>query len=320
PTADRKSRPEQEVEFAEIAAALGPSCTFGEKADAVATLQQVFNETVSDFLTRSMERFEVEKLALGGGCALNVLLNTQLRDELKIDLHIAPACNDSGQALGAAVYAQMFHLGIRPSAFSVYSNGLPPDACETASLLRSSGLSARAYSAEAAASVLASGGVVAFCTGVSEIGPRALGNRSLLADPSVPGMRERVSVRLKGRESFRPLSPVMRQERFRELLPSEPDSPHMLYAYNVGDEHIREAVHVDGTARIQTVKAEDNPRLHALLEAFEELTGVPALINTSLNAQGRAIAYRPADVLDDFGASVDLFVFDDVMATRGGTV
>jgi len=319
PTADRQLRSELEIEFAEIAAALSEPCTFDDKAAAVATLQQLFNDSVSDFLLREMAHLEIEKLALGGGCALNVLSNSLLRDKRKIDLHIAPACNDSGQALGAAVYAQMFHLGIRPSAFSVYSNGLSPNADETASLLQSSGFPTQPYSVEAVASVLASGGVVAFCTGVAEIGPRALGNRSLLANPSVPGMRERVSVQLKGREFFRPVAPVMRQERFREEFPFEPDSPYMLYAYHVDDKRIAEAVHVDGTARIQTVTAEDNQRLHSLLEAFEQQTGVPALINTSLNAQGKAIAYTPADVLDDFADTVQLFVFDDLMVTAGGT-
>jgi len=151
--------------------------------------------------------------------------------------------------------------------------------------------------------------------GQGELGPRALGNRSLLGSPVVSGMKQRMSERIKHREWFRPLAPVMRMERFREVFKTDLASPHMLFSYDAVHANIPEAIHVDGTARIQTLASKDNLQLYELLSEFEKRTGIAALINTSLNQKGRAIAQTSNDVLDDFlDSDVDLFVFGGIMA------
>lgn len=156
------------------------------------------------------------------------------------------------------------------------------------------------------------------CQGRAELGPRALGNRSLLASAHRPGMRRRVSEQLKHREWFRPLACVMRSDRFQARFPGLPGSPYMLFSYAMPPRFAPEATHRDGTSRIQTLAPGDNPRLAELLDRYESATGCPALLNTSLNARGRAIAYSVDDAFDDFlvdGAS--MFVLGDLTIDAG---
>ncbi len=288
---------------------------FDDMSAAFSTLQDLFAGAVEDYLADRLRRHGVDAaLALGGGCALNVLLNARLRSRLTPAIAIPPACNDAGQALGAALYALAIN-GVTPAPFDVCSNGVAVSAGDALASMDHAGLDAVPFDPAAVATVLARGGVVAWMRGRAELGPRALGHRSLLASPAVPGMKQRVSERLKGRQSFRPLSPVMTLSAFRDAFGGAPESPHMLFTYAVADPRLAEAIHVDGTARIQTLAPDANPALHAVLCEFESRTGVPGLINTSLNAHNRAMAYTPADVLQDFApGDVDLFVFDDAMA------
>jgi carbamoyltransferase len=288
---------------------------FRTKADVVATLQEVFTQRVVDLVDTHVSRISSPAVALGGGCALNLKTNSALRERLSSDVYIPPACGDAGQSLGAGIYAHKFLLGEEVQPFSVFSNGDAERKDILPALIRSRGLAPLAYDPDRVARELTHGAIVAFFGGRSEIGPRALGARSILANPLIPGMRKRLSEKLKGREWFRPLGAAMRLERFQELFPSQAPSPHMLFAYSVAPNVIPEATHVDGSSRIQTVAASDCRPLYDLLVEFEKQSGASALINTSLNGPGRAIAYRVTDVLDDFlGADVNLFVFEDLMA------
>src|SRR5258707_1684844 len=153
--------------------------------------------------------------------------------------------------------------------------------------------------AEAVAEALAANGIVAWVQGRSEFGPRALGHRSLLADPRDPGNTERLND-VKGREQFRPVAPMVRAGRAAELFDGPLPSPFMLFTHDVREawrERIPAVVHVDGTARIQTVDAREEPLVARMLAAFERRTGVPVVVNTSLNTDGRPMVDDPRDAL-----------------------
>ncbi|EDY52405.1 carbamoyltransferase C-terminal domain-containing protein [Streptomyces clavuligerus] len=293
---------------------------FERMASVVATHQELFTEAVHTVLDRHAVRTGsgVGPIALGGGCALNIVANSVLRQRFGRDIAVPPACGDAGHLVGAGIYALKYLHGVDTAPFDVCANGGGDSRAAALEALADAGLTPLPYDGDAVARTLADGGVVAHLEGRAELGPRALGHRSLLGNPAVPGMRKRMSEELKQREWYRPLGAMMRAERFAELYPGEHPSPHMLFEYPLPEGTAPEARHVNGTCRIQTLGPEE-PRLHALLTAFEALTGVPALINTSLNGPGRAIAHTARDVLDDFARTgVDLYVFDEVMAYRAG--
>ncbi|MFB7598163.1 carbamoyltransferase C-terminal domain-containing protein [Streptomyces sp. NPDC056160] len=294
---------------------------FETAAHVVATFQELFTQAVHAVLDRYATRTgaEIGPLALGGGCALNIVANSALRGAFGRDIAIPPACGDAGHLAGAGVYALTYVLGQQPAPIDVYGNGSGEAPADVLAALDQAGLTARPYEATEVVRVLADGGVVAYVEGAAELGPRALGHRSLLGSPAVPGMRKRMSEELKRREWYRPLGAVMREERFAELYPGDHPSPYMLFEYLLPEGTAPEARHVNGTCRIQTL-GPGRHRLHGLLADFEAATGVPALINTSLNGPGRAIAHTARHVLEDFADSdVDLYVFDDVTAHRKGT-
>jgi carbamoyltransferase len=163
--------------------------------------------------------------------------------------------------------------------------------------------------AAAAAEVLADNGVVAWYQGRSEFGPRALGHRSLLAHPGHHGNLERMND-VKGREQFRPIAPMVLAERAPEIFSGVHPSPYMLFVHTVAEEwraRIPAVVHVDGTARVQTVDPADDPLVAEMLTEFERRTGLPVVINTSLNTAGRPIVDSPFDALELFGSGpIDL--------------
>ncbi|HEX7297741.1 MAG TPA: carbamoyltransferase C-terminal domain-containing protein, partial [Solirubrobacteraceae bacterium] len=173
--------------------------------------------------------------------------------------------------------------------------------------------------AEAVADVLAADGVVAWFQGASEYGPRALGRRSLLADPRSAANVERLND-VKGREQFRPVAPMVLEERAPELFDGPLPSPYMLFTHRVRAawrERIPAVVHVDGTARIQTVSPAREPLVAALLRAFERRTGVPVVVNTSLNTAGRPMVDAPRDALECFGsAPVDALALGPYLVRR----
>jgi carbamoyltransferase len=174
--------------------------------------------------------------------------------------------------------------------------------------------------AEAVAEELAANGIVAWFQGRSEYGPRALGHRSLLADPRDPLNTERLND-VKGREQFRPVAPMVLAERAADLFDGGPlPSPFMLFTHHVKDgwrERIPAVVHVDGTARIQTVDAGSEPLMARVLEGFERRTGVPVVVNTSLNTAGRPMVDDPRDALECFGsAPIDLLAIGPFVVRR----
>jgi carbamoyltransferase len=170
------------------------------------------------------------------------------------------------------------------------------------------------------AKLLADQRVIGWFQGGSEFGPRALGNRSLLADPRKPEMKDILNKRVKHRQAFRPFAPIVLAERMKEVFEGDEDSPFMLIAKPVRPEwrdKIPAIVHVDGTARVQTVREATNPMLYRLLKEFEALTGVPVLINTSFNIKGEPIVETPQDAVNCFlTTGVDHLVIHDTIVSK----
>lgn len=150
-----------------------------------------------------------------------------------------------------------------------------------------------------------------------ELGPRALGNRSIFADPRRPGMKDLINSRVKFREPFRPFAPVVKAEKAGQYFQTDRPSPFMLFTVPVRGDAIPAVTHVDGSARVQTVDSEQNPDIYALLTAFEGVTGVPVLLNTSLNVRGEPIALSPSDAINCLtGSDMDALVLGNYLCYK----
>jgi carbamoyltransferase len=261
-------------------------------------------------------------LTLAGGVALNCVANTRIYAEGPFDqVWVQPAAGDSGTALGGALSVAR-DLGdvTRPMPGADLGRGWTDEEIETWLTTASIDFQRPHDVADAVAEVLAGNGIVAWFQGRSEYGPRALGHRSLLAHPGYAANLERMN-NVKGREQFRPVAPMVLLERAKDVFEGGPiPSPFMLFTHRVREpwaERIPAAVHADGTARIQTVAAADEPLVHALLRAFEARTGLPVVVNTSLNTAGRPMVDDPRDALECFGsAPVDLLAIGPFVVRR----
>jgi carbamoyltransferase len=246
-------------------------------------------------------------LTMAGGTALNCVANARIAAEGPFDrVWVQPAAGDSGTALGAALA-----VAGKSEPFTTAALGRGwTDAQLEAELKRAALPYERPASIAAeAARVLAGNGIVAWYQGRSEYGPRALGHRSLLAHPGDADTQTRMND-VKGREQFRPIAPMVRAERFADIFDGVYPSPYMLFVHRVRPEwkdRIPAVVHVDGTARVQTVHDETEPLVAEMLAEFERLTGLPVVVNTSLNTAGRPMVDTPREAMELFGsAPVDL--------------
>jgi carbamoyltransferase len=291
-------------------------------ADLAATVQRRLEEILLSLAGWLAERTGERRLTMAGGVALNCVANSRLASESAFErIWVQPAAGDSGTALGAAT-----HVSERL--------GVPPRPMRSAALGRSwtdEELEARLTSAAvpfercrdialAVAERLAGDAVVAWHQGRSEWGPRALGHRSLLADPRRVDNLERLND-IKGREQFRPVAPMVLESRAGEVFEGVLPSPYMLFTHRVRpgwESRIPAVVHVDGTARIQTVDGAEEPLVARMLARFEQLTGVPVVVNTSLNTAGRPMVDDPRDALECFGsAPIDFLAIGPFLVSRG---
>ncbi|MFG3690009.1 carbamoyltransferase [Micromonospora sp. NPDC047740] len=283
-----------------------------DHADLAASVQARLEEVVLD-LSRWLYDAAggAGTLALAGGVALNCVANARLAAEGPFrDVWVQPAAGDAGTALGAALHVAG-ELGDRSTPIAGVDLGRGWSDEELEAELRRAALPYRrpASIAAEAARVLADNGIVAWYQGRSEYGPRALGHRSLLAHPGDPDTTRRMND-VKGREQFRPIAPMVRADRFAELFEGVYPSPYMLFVHRVKAQwrdRIPAVTHVDGTARVQTVHADTEPLVAELLAEFERRTGLPVVVNTSLNTAGRPMVDTPREALELFGsAPVDL--------------
>ena len=277
-----------------------------DHADLAAAVQMRLEEVVLDLARWLHARTGERALTMAGGVALNCVANARLAEEGPFDhVWVQPAAGDAGTALGGAL-AVAHEMGddVVPLRGADLGSGWTDDEMEEA--VRTSGW---AYErprdlAAVVAQRLAEGDVVGWFEGRSEYGPRALGHRSLLVDPRDPANLQRMND-IKGRESFRPVAPMVTLERAAEIFEGVIPSPYMLFVHRVRPDwrdRVAAAVHVDGTARAQTVDRRDEPLMARVLDEFGARTGVPVLINTSFNTAGRPIVDHPREALECFGA------------------
>jgi carbamoyltransferase len=295
--------------------------------DLAASIQKVLEEIVLRMARHVHAETGLANLCLAGGVALNCVANGRLLREGPFErLWIQPAAGDAGGALGAALAYWFNHLGhprIANPGDGQLGSLLGPefdDAEIEAAIAHQHGVAevfaTEAALADAIAAELAAGRIVGHFAGRAEFGPRALGNRSILADPRAADMQRRLNVAIKFRESFRPFAPAVLADRTPEFFNLDAASPYMLLVASVRDAAdslpatpratglgrlrdvrgpIPAVTHVDGSARVQTVDPVRAPRFHAILEAFARLTGCPVLANTSFNIRGEPIVHDPAD-------------------------
>jgi carbamoyltransferase len=306
--------------------ALVPPRTPGEAwnevhADVAAAAQVRLEEVVLDLARWLHARTGERAITLAGGVALNCVANGRLAAEGPFEqVWVQPAAGDAGTALGAALAAAT-RRGERCAPFTTAALGRGWDADEIEAILKAAEQPYQrpADLAEEVAAALADGAVVGWFQGRSEYGPRALGHRSLLCDPRRPENLGRMNA-IKGREEFRPVAPMVLAERAAAIFDGVQPSPYMLFVHRVRPEWVERipaVVHVDGTARIQTVDDADEPLMAATLRAFERRTGVPVLVNTSFNTAGRPIVDTPHHALECFGSGpVDLLALGPFTVRR----
>ncbi|WP_182347462.1 carbamoyltransferase [Tomitella gaofuii] len=295
-----------------------------DHADLAATVQHRLEEVLLDLAGWLHGVTGNDTLCLAGGIALNCVANTRLHADGPFRVvWVQPASGDAGTALGGAVQtAAAMGDRIRPPADYGLGRGWSDDEIE--STLRSARVEfdRPADIARAAAEALADDRVVAWFQGRSEFGPRALGHRSLLAHPGSRYNIDRLNA-VKGREPFRPIAPMVLADRADSIFTRGPArSPYMLFVHDVAPEWrpmLGAVTHVDGTSRIQTVDAERSPLLGRLLADFDERTGLPAVVNTSLNTAGRPMVDSPRDALECFGsAPIDMLAIGPFAVRRNG--
>jgi len=319
--------------------------------DLAASIQAVTEEIVLK-LTRSLAKETGAKnLCLAGGVALNCVANGKvLRDGAFENIWVQPAAGDAGGALGAALCA--YHLyqdqprHLNGAADAMFGSYLGPDYSddEIESRITAAGGKLTRHSEteviDLTAQALADGKAIGWFQGRMEFGPRALGNRSILGDARSPEMQKTLNLKIKFRESFRPFAPSVRREDVADWFDMDTDSPYMLMVADVAKSHQKEmteaekslfgidklnisrsdipaVTHVDYSARIQTVDAERNPKYHALLTRFKDLTGCPVVANTSFNVRGEPIVCTPEDAFRCLmGTELDLLVIGNCVLQK----
>ena len=327
--------------------------------DVAASMQAVLEEAVLRLTRALFRQTGIKHLCLAGGVALNCVANGKvLRDGQFDDVWIQPAAGDAGGALGAALLAGCRLFGAaRPAAngtgaMDAMQGTLLGPAYDEEDIRQFLDAAGAAYTLlsegellNAVTSALADGDAVGWFQGRMEFGPRALGNRSILADPRSPTMQRRLNLKVKRRESFRPFAPAVLAECAADWFELETASPYMLVTAHArvpddgtdggagegeagsppADARLPAVTHVDGSARVQTVHRETNPRFHALLTTFRAQTGCPALVNTSFNVRGEPIVCTPDDAWRCFmGTDLDWLAIGNFLlkkeAQAGGTV
>jgi carbamoyltransferase len=276
--------------------------------DIAASVQRVCEEVVLAMARHIHAETGLDRLCMAGGVALNCVANGRVIRETPFkELFVQPAAGDAGGAVGVAHYLYNTLEGKpRPPAWTHAYLGPEFEAGEIRSYLEGRGARYRELQGReltrATARLLADGNVIGWFQGRMEFGPRALGSRSILADPRDAKMRDTLNMKIKFREGFRPFAPSVLADRASEWFEIDCESPYMLLVAQVreGKRQIPSVTHVDNSARLQTVTREQNPLYYDLIEDFGELTGVPIIINTSFNVRGEPIVCTPHDAYTCF--------------------
>ena len=312
---------------AEMVKRLGPARLAGteitDRHKDVAASAQYRLEEIAMRLVRQLHRETgYRKLCIAGGVGLNCSMNGALLGLDCVDeLFVPPVSSDAGIALGAALEVAA-HCGFTIPTLEHASWGPEYSNEQILRILERSKFSFRQSEdiEEEVARALADNKIVGWFQGRMEFGPRALGNRSILADPRQPDMRDRINYYVKFREDFRPLAPSMLAEAAADYIEHANPCPFMTMTFTVREDKrsiIPAVTHVDGTCRAQTVTAAGNPKYYRLIKRFGELTGVPVVLNTSLNVKGDPVAMKPEDAIGTFFATgLDYLAIGDFVVTK----
>ena len=296
-----------------------------EHKNLAATLQDTLEHAGRRMSEWLYEQTGLRRLCLAGGSALNCSMNGKLALLPWVDeIFVQPAAHDAGTALGAALQVYVEKTGQHPNWQMEHAYWGPEftneqieealrafqdlEYCRTDDIFSET------------AAVLAEGKIVGWFQGRSEVGPRALGNRSILADPSRPEMKDRVNNQVKHREPWRPFAPSVLEEMVDRYVDKPMSSPYMILAFDTKRERQQEiisAIHVDGTCRPQTVSLKTNPRYWQLIKRFEEKTGIPAVLNTSFNVDSQPIVNTPQEAIDTFlNCGIDVLAIGDFIVRK----
>ena len=274
-------------------------------ADVAATIQNIYETTLIKVATALHDETGIRRFCLAGGSALNCVGNGKLLEQDFVDeIFIQPAASDDGTAIGAAY---LLYTAEHKSRFKMEHAYWGPEYSneEVEEVLKKFDFKFDYYDdiEGIVAELLNRGEIVGRFQGRMEIGPRALGNRSILANPTIPEMADEVNIKVKHREPWRPFAPSMLEESAKEYLKNSYPSPFMILSSKVIEEKQKEipaVVHVDGTTRAQTVTKKTNSRYYRLISEFEKVSGVPVILNTSLNDRGEPIVCSPFDAINTF--------------------
>lgn len=289
-----------------------------------AALQLRLETVVLNHLKHLRQDTGINKLCMAGGVGLNCSLNGKIEQSNIFDeIYIQPASGDDGASLGAC-YLSAINAGVKvlpqKNHYSYLGSSFSKE--EVLEAIKNAGLTytepINLY--ESIAELLAEGKIIAWFQDGAEFGPRALGNRSILTRPFPATMKDYLNLRVKFRENFRPFAPAVLKEKVNEYFHIKQESPHMLIAAKVNEVNahkIPAVVHIDRTCRVQTVGHDNNPRFRKLIEAFEQKTGVPVLLNTSFNVKGQPIINTPDQAIQCFGSTnIDVLVLGDYIIIK----
>jgi carbamoyltransferase len=301
-------------------------------ADIAASIQKVTEELLLAMANNLHRQTGLKRLCMAGGVALNSVANTRILNETPFEeLYVQPAAGDGGGALGAALWAYNTLLG-KPRSFRMQHAywGRSNSEAEIGDFLRQNNIPHRHFTSEdelldQVVNHLTDAKVVGWSQGRFEWGPRALGSRSILADPRNPNMKDIVNAKIKFREPYRPFAPSVlaeQAEKYFELPNAARHEParYMLYVVPVREEHkatLPAITHVDGTGRLQTVFREQSPHYYKLIERFGQATGVPVILNTSFNLKGEPIVNTPGNAFNTFSKSeMDVLVLENFIIEK----
>lgn len=301
-------------------------------ADIAASIQRVTEELLLSMAKHLYSETGLKRLCIAGGVGLNSVANTRILGESGFEeLYVQPAAGDGGGALGAALWAYNCLLG-KPRSFTMQHAywGRSNSDAEISDFLRKTGISFQCFEnddqlLDNVVERLMQGKVIGWSQGRFEWGPRALGNRSILADPRNPDMKDILNAKIKFREPYRPFAPSVLAEcagKYFDLAhaPCHHPARYMLYVVPVREKHrstLPAVTHVDGTARLQTVFRDQSPRYYGLIERFAHATGVPVLLNTSFNLKGEPIVNTADNAFDTFCKSeMDTLVLDNFLIEK----
>lgn len=270
--------------------------------------QVTLEKTVINFIKYAYKYTKIKNFCFAGGVALNCSMNGKIyKDNFVNKMFIQPAASDRGLALGCALYfLSKKKIKIKKIKHVYYGPTYTKNEIENS--LKISGLKYKSTKnpSALAANLIAKGKIIAWYQGRSEFGPRALGNRSILAHPGIKSMKDKINKKVKFREEFRPFAPAVMEDYCHKIFEMREASPFMTTAFQVKEEWIRKipaTTHIDNSARVQTVNKTDNKKFYNLIKKFFKITKIPVVLNTSFNIRGQPIVETPFDALSTFAAN-----------------